>query len=170
MKEPNLLFLPCLHLQRMDEGVGRGEQSGIVRCGRHDHPGIAEGIFNAFSTFKKRYDRGGAPAASEKKEDKPAPKDTAAEKPAPKDEKASEKPSGPVYGTQVLAIGKMMDEKDPFFKGEKFFVVEGARINRYLVGFSTDREEAKKEFQRLKKIFPDSFFVKAENGKTVLDR
>lgn len=132
--------------------------------------GIAEGIFNAFSTFKKRYDRGGAPAASEKKEDKPAPKDTAAEKPAPEDEKASEKPSGPVYGTQVLAIGKMMDEKDPFFKGEKFFVVEGAKINRYLVGFSTDREEAKKEFQRLKKIFPDSFFVKAENGKTVLDR
>ena len=132
--------------------------------------GIAEGIFNAFSTFKKRYDRGDAPAASGKKDDKPEPKDTSVKDPAPKDGSDSAKPSGPVYGTQVLAIGKKMDEKDPFFKGEKFFVVEGPKVNRYLVGFSTDRAEAKKEFERLKKIFPDSFFVKAEDGKTVLDR
>ena len=128
--------------------------------------GIADGIFRAFSTFKKRYDRGSAQAA----EEKPAPKDTASDKPAPKDDVAPAKPSGTVYGTQVLAIGKQMKEDDPFFKGEKFFVVEGAKVNRYLVGFSTDRAEAKKEFQRLKKIFPDSFFVKAEDGKTVLDR
>ena len=69
-----------------------------------------------------------------------------------------------------MAIGKKLKEDDPFFKGEKFFMVEGEKINRYLVGFSTDREEAKKSYARLKKIFPDSFFVKAEGGKTVLDR
>ena len=156
------VLIECGFISNPDDLAALRTEEGI--------DGIAEGIFNAFATFKKRYDRENAPAAGDKKEDKAAPASGKDKAPESGKDKAAEPASGPVYGTQVLAIGKKMKEGDPFFKGEKFFMVEGTKINRYLVGFSTDRSEAKKEFQRLKKIFPDSFFVKAENGKTVLDR
>ena len=158
------VLIECGFISNPDDLAALRTEDGI--------DGIAEGILAAFKAFKARYEgvtqtaqASQAKSEEAKPEAKPDPKPEA--KPDPKPEvKAGE----PVYGTQVLAIGKKMSEDDPFFKGEKIFVVEGAKINRYLVGFSTDREEAKKNNARLKKIFPDSFFVKAENGKTVLDR
>ena len=169
------VLIECGFISNPDDLAALRTEEGI--------DGIAEGIFTAFKTFKKRYDGGGSTASSSqaqpKQESKPEakPETKPEQKPEAKPEQKPEpkkddtvKTDGPVYGTQVLAIGKKLKEDDPFFKGEKFFMVEGEKINRYLVGFSTDREEAKKSYARLKKIFPDSFFVKAEGGKTVLDR
>ena len=161
------VLIECGFISNPDDLAALRTEEGI--------DGIAEGIFMAFKAFKKRYDGGGSTGSSSQAQAQAQPKPEAKPeakpetKPEPKKDDAV-KPDGPVYGTQVLAIGKKLKEDDPFFKGEKFYMVEGAKINRYLVGFSTDREEAKKSYQRLKKIFPDSFFVKAEDGKTVLDR
>ena len=161
------VLIECGFISNPDDLTALRTEEGIE--------GIAEGIYTAFKAFKDRYEgvtpsaQASQPKSEAKPEAKPDPKPEA--KPEAKPEPKPEVKAGePVYGTQVLAIGKKMSEDDPFFRGEKIFVVEGAKINRYLVGFSTDREEAKKNHSRLKKIFPDSFFVKAENGKTVLDR
>ena len=156
------VLIECGFISNPDDLAALRTEEGIE--------GIAEGIFTAFKAFKTRYDGGGAQASSQTQaKTEPKPEAKPEQKQEPKKDDAV-KTDGPVYGTQVLAIGKKLKEDDPFFKGEKFFVVEGEKINRYLVGFSTDREEAKKSYARLKKIFPDSFFVKAEGGKTVLDR
>lgn len=156
------VLIECGFISNPDDLAALRTEEGI--------DGIAEGILKAFKAFKGRYDGVTVQQDSQPKTEA-KPEATPEAKPEQKQEPAPEVKAGEtVYGTQVLATGKKMSENDPFFKGEIFFVVEGAKINRYLVGFSTDREEAKKNNERLKKIFPDSFFVKAENGKTVLDR
>ena len=69
---------------------------------------IAEALFKAFGVFKKRYDGSVNAGAAEKA----APKAPDVAKPA-----VETKKSAAVYGTQVLASGKLMKDNDPFFKG-----------------------------------------------------
>ena len=59
---------------------------------------------------------------------------------------------------------KEMPSGDPFFKGNEFKVYQAGKLFKYIVGWSTDLEEAKKNHGLLKKSFPDSFLVKVENG------
>ena len=136
--------------------------------------GIAEGIFQAFKTFKGRYD-GGAPVASapaDVKEEKPAPKEEA--KPVEKPQPVQDKPvtetaaaqSGVQYGIQVLAIGKDMDLNDPYFLGYKPLVISSGKIKKYVICTSESLAEVKKNFPQIHKKIQDSYIVKIENGNT----
>ena len=121
--------------------------------------GIAEGIFNAFKTFKTRYDGAAAAPATEAPS---APK----EEPAPAKEEAAPSLEGTVYGIQVLAIGKPMDLDDPYFQGYRPTVVPAGKLNKYVICTSASLQEVKEKFPKIQKKFKDSYIVKIENGIT----
>lgn len=123
---------------------------------------IADNLFKAFSAFKSRYD-----GSMQVRKDEPAPaKPTEAAPAKPKEEpKAANpvpeaKPQGPRYGTQILVTSKAMDLNDPFFAGYKPVLVKSGKYNKYIVGVSSSQAEAKKQFAKIQKIFPDAFIVK----------
>ena len=121
--------------------------------------GIAQNIYSAFSTFKARYDGVSEPAAA-------APATPAPEKPAAAEEQKEEITDGPVYGTQILAIGKEMSPEDPYFKGYRPTVVKTGTLYKYIVETSQSLPEAKKKYNAVQKNFPDAYLVKIENGAT----
>lgn len=123
---------------------------------------IADNLFKAFSTFKSRYD-----GSMQVRKDEPAPAKPAEAAPAkPKEEPKDAnpvpvaKPQGPRYGTQILVTSKAMDLNDPFFAGYKPVLVKSGKYNKYIVGVSSSQAEAKKQFAKIQKIFPDAFIVK----------
>ena len=126
--------------------------------------GIAQNLFNAFSTFKKRYD--GPSSADETPATAPAATDPAPAAQEPTATPAAEKTDGPVYGTQILAIGKEMSLTDPFFKGYKPVVVKSGKLYKYIVETSSSLAEAKKRYSAVQTKFPDAYLVKIENGAT----
>lgn len=123
---------------------------------------IADNLFKAFSTFKSRYD-----GSMQVRKDEPAPAKPAEAAPAkPKEGPQAAnpvpeaKPQGPRYGTQILVTSKAMDLNDPFFAGYKPVLVKSGKYNKYIVGVSSSQAEAKKQFAKIQKIFPDAFIVK----------
>lgn len=67
-----------------------------------------------------------------------------------------------MYGTQVLATKKTMDNGDPFFAGYDPLCLKGEKINRYFIGISQDELDARKKNSEIRKKFPDSFFVRID--------
>ena len=123
---------------------------------------IADNLFKAFLTFKSRYD-----GSMQVRKDEPAsakPAETAPAKPKEEPKAANPvpeaKPQGPRYGTQILVTSKAMDLNDPFFAGYKPVLVKSGKYNKYIVGVSSSQAEAKKQFAKIQKIFPDAFIVK----------
>ena len=114
--------------------------------------GIAEGIFQAFKTFKGRYD-GGAPV-------------TVAASPAVTEKKTAPTNDGVQYGIQVLAIGKDMDLNDPYFLGYKPLVLPVGKIKKYVICTSDSLAEVKKNYPQIQKKIKDAYVVKIENGVT----
>ena len=110
---------------------------------------IAQCIFNAFVTYKNRYE--GSTAGNEKPE------------PAVKEETPAPEPAV-LYGTQVIATPKTLASDDLFFKGYKPTAVPGEKLIRYVIGTSGDLGEARKNYEEIVKKFPDSFLVKIEGG------
>lgn len=64
-----------------------------------------------------------------------------------------------VYGTQVLASGKLMKDNDPFFKGYKVTRVKSGNIYKYIIGVSDTPDGARTQFAKIKKLYPGSFIV-----------
>jgi N-acetylmuramoyl-L-alanine amidase len=125
--------------------------------------GIAENLFKAFSTFKSRYDGPSeeTPVATTETTTSNSDKATTANSGETK-----ESPAGPVYGTQILAIGKKMADNDPFFKGYKPTVVKSGKLYKYVVETSASLAEAKKKYSAVQKKFPDAYLVKIVDGAT----
>ena len=123
---------------------------------------IASDLYDAFCAYKKEYDGVDSPAPAVS-----APKQEQAE-PSVKPEATpeSEPQTGAYYATQVLVSSKEMKAGDPFFKGNKFSAIRTGRLIKYVIGESEYLAEAKKNYEVLKKSFPDSFLVKVENGET----
>ena len=136
--------------------------------------GIAENIFQAFKVFKTRYD-GSMQVESAKKEEpeKAAPANVKAdEKKAgeeqPKVNKADEKAAeeGPLYGIQILATGKDMDPKDPFFHGYEVLCIKSGKLNKYIVCAGASLKKVKQSYSKVQHIYKDSYLVKIENNST----
>ena len=45
-------------------------------------------------------------------------------------------------------------------------VIPAGNVFKYIIGTSADAAKAKEEYRKIKKLFPDSFMVKVEEGKT----
>ena len=136
---------------------------------------IVDLLFEAFKEYKVLYDestgatapKAAAPKAQPAKADSKK-QGTAAEKPAAAE--ASSKTEGVVYGTQVLVTGKNMDKSDKYFLGYEPLCVKGGRYNKYIIGVSADKAEAKQELSKIRKTYGDAFLVKVENGVATLEK
>ena len=118
---------------------------------------IAQDIYVAFSVFKKRYDSsvnvkaGAAPAAA-----KPAAAENAGQS---TQAVVNARQAKAVYGTQVLASGKLMKDNAPFFKGYKVTRVKSGNIYKYIICVSDTPDGARTQFSKIRKLYPGSFFV-----------
>ena len=140
---------------------------------------IAASIFRAFKTYKTRFD--GVETAlpvKEKEKVEKVEKVKEEDKAAPQEQKAEEKPAekvdkvekageqGTVYGTQIMAVGKLLKANDPEFKGYKPTIVKSGNLYKYIIGTEADLKKAREKHKKIKKTFPKSFLVKTD-GKTV---
>ena len=149
---------------------------------------IAANIFRAFCVFKHRYDgsmmpkedvqpaqpavQQPAPVPAEEpkadaavKEAEPAAQPVAAAKPATEAKPApAPAADGIVYGYQVLASGKKMDPKDPFFHGYTPMIIKVDKLYKYIICTGNSVSEVRKNSQKVHAIFKDSYLVKVENG------
>ena len=105
-----------------------------------------------------------APAPTTESGIRPYPAQTTQETPAPQAAPAVSQPqeNAVYYGTQVLASSKLMKDSDKFFKGYKVKTIKTGNLYKYIIGFSEDLDQAKKENSSIKKDFKDSFMVKVE--------
>lgn len=124
--------------------------------------GIAANLFKAFQTFKTRYDS----SMAVEKEEVPAVQQQPGQEEVPVPAEEADKPEGPLYGVQVLATTKKMDEKDPFFAGYKPIVIQSGRMYKYVIITSRSLKEVKANYKKIQSRFPDNFIVKIEEGKT----
>ena len=124
--------------------------------------GIAANLFKAFHTFKTRYDS----SMAVEKEEVPAVQQQPGQEEVPVPAEEADKPEGPLYGVQVLATTKKMDEKDPFFAGYKPIVIQSGRMYKYVIIPSSSLKEVKANYKKIQSRFPDNFIVKIEEGKT----
>lgn len=128
---------------------------------------IAHQLYNAFVSFKKKYDAsiGGQTAeTAAKTETPPAP---APESTPDSSRETSEVQAAGSFGTQVLASGRKMSTTDPYFKGYEATAVWTGKLYKYVVGVKATEAEAREEAKKIKKIFPDSFVVRIEENNTV---
>lgn len=124
--------------------------------------GIAANLFKAFQNFKTRYDS----SMAVEKEEVPAVQQQPGQEEVPVPAEEADKPEGPLYGVQVLATTKKMDEKDPFFAGYKPIVIQSGRMYKYVIIPSSSLKEVKANYKKIQSRFPDNFIVKIEEGKT----
>ena len=126
--------------------------------------GIAANLFKAFQNFKTRYD---SSMAVEKEGEAPASAQQTDQEETPVKRETPEEPQdGPIYGVQVLATTRKMDEKDPFFAGYKPVVIQSGRMYKYVIIPSHSLKEVKENYKKIQSRFPDNFIVKIEDGKT----
>ena len=141
---------------------------------------IAGNIFRAFCVFKHRYDGSMIPkndpiiaeqpavAPVEKVADKPAEKPAVSEQPAPVVEKPVEDAvkADVVYGIQVMATGRRMDPKDPFFHGYEPMEIQVGKLYKYIICADPSLEKVKAQVKKIKSVFKDIYLVKVEDGTT----
>ncbi|MBR1871886.1 MAG: N-acetylmuramoyl-L-alanine amidase [Bacteroidales bacterium] len=121
---------------------------------------IAGRIFDAFKAFKTRYDGVDSAQAGPQVED-----------PEEQEEAAAPVPEADcLYGTQVMASSKRIDSNDKMFKGYTAVSIRAGNLYKYIIGVDASLEQARKENEKIKKIFPNSFMVKVENGATEILR
>lgn len=127
---------------------------------------IADRLFYAFREYKEQYDGtvdltpGAQPEpAVAKPEANPAPQVTVVETPAA--------PASPIlYGTQIFALSRLLEEGDPRFLGWKPEVVQLGSLYKYIIGVSTSPDQARKNNVAIRQEYPGSFMVSISDGVT----
>ena len=119
---------------------------------------MVDRLFAAFAEYKTNYDKSVTIAEPAPKAE---PKPEGEGKPAAK----SGTTSAVFYGTQVLASSKKMAPGDKFFKGFETEAVRVGNLYKYVAGADEDLGKARENFARIKKVFPDAFFVKVEDSQ-----
>ena len=140
---------------------------------------IAKSLFNAFKSYKEKYDAsvGALPAVSEStpepepstvKEEPASPKQETA--PVQKEEADKNVTSTPskYYGIQIMGLGRLLKNGDSALKGLQVQAVkaEGSSIYIYIYGKHATRSAAAAELPAVKKKFPEAFIVEV-NGDSV---
>lgn len=140
---------------------------------------IAKSLFNAFKSYKEKYDAsvGALPVVSEStpepepstvKEEPASPKQETA--PVQKEEADKNVTSTPskYYGIQIMGLGRLLKSGDSALKGLQVQAVkaEGSSIYKYIYGKHATRSAAAAELPAVKKKFPEAFIVEV-NGDSV---
>ena len=110
---------------------------------------VAQTLFNAFSSYKQKYDASVGAVRTENKS-------------------VATVSQGIYYGIQIMGLAKSLPDTDPAFKGQKPHAVKAADSNiyKYIVGKHKSQADAVAQLQSVRKAFPEAFLVKVE-GDTV---
>ena len=145
---------------------------------------IAGNIFRAFCVFKHRYDGSMIPKSDPIVAEKPAvaPVEKVAEQPAVAEKPAEQPAEQPapvvenpveevavadvVYGIQVMATGRRMDPKDPFFRGYQPMELQVGKLYKYIICTDPSLDKVKAQVKTVKPLFKDIYLVKVQDGTT----
>ncbi len=142
---------------------------------------IAKSLFNAFKSYKEKYDAsvGALPVEIEaaptvKEEAKPEveaveeQKVTKSETPKVEAPKTEAPAVSKYYGIQIMGLGRLIKNGDSALKGLQVQAVkaEGSSIYKYIYGKHSTRAAAAAELSTVKKKFPEAFIVEV-NGDNV---
>ncbi len=138
---------------------------------------IADCILEAFRNFKTDYDRSlsvSAPQAQAQVQTASSPRVQSAsvsqvrEASSPRVQTAcGQETCETIYGTQILALRRLLPENAAELKGYRAIAVSDGNIYRYITGCAGTVEAAEKEQGEIRKDFPGSFLVRVENGGRV---
>ena len=134
---------------------------------------IADRLFEAFKEYKSQYD---GTIDLSRPEAKPAEKpQPTATQPAVKPQAdlsggvapVPAQPASPVlYGTQIFATSRPLEEGDPRFLGWRPEVVRLGSLYKYIIGVSTSPDQARKNNVAIREEYPGSFMVSISDGVT----
>ena len=154
---------------------------------------IADRLFEAFKEYKGLYDGTVDLSTGEKQQlaavqptptkQEAEPSETHAAEPAPVQPAAgaqgtgapaaaatAETPAAPaspvLYGTQIFATSRPLEEGDPRFLGWKPEVVRLGSLYKYIIGVSTSPDQARKNNAAIREEYPGSFMVSISEGAT----
>lgn len=134
---------------------------------------IADRLFEAFKEYKSQYDGTIDLSRPEAKPaEKPQPAVTqpvASTQPAQPAQPAQTEvaPASPVlYGTQIFATSRPLEEGDPRFLGWKPEVVRLGSLYKYIIGVSESPDQARKNNVAIREEYPGSFMVSISDGVT----
>lgn len=121
---------------------------------------IAQSIFNAFSSYKTKYD------ASVNVYSDPVP--AVVETESVSEDVVPDAPAAGVhYGVQIMGLGRKLALTDPALKGLAVEIVppaSGSSMYKYVAAWSDSLEKAKSQLSAVRKKFPDAFLVKVEGN------
>ena len=121
---------------------------------------MATRLFNAFRTFKNRYD--GSVDISSAAESMGT---AAASEPEDEAEVSGAVSSGTSYGVQILVLSRLLKDGDKAFKGYSPRAYKSGKMYKYVVGSCSSEKEAIETWRAVKRKFPDSFPVTVKDGK-----
>lgn len=134
---------------------------------------IADRLFEAFQEYKNQYD---GTIDLTRPEAKPAekPQPTATQpaastqpaQPAQPVQPAAAPASPVLYGTQIFATSRPLEEGDPRFLGWKPEVVRLGSLYKYIIGVSESPDQARKNNVAIREEYPGSFMVSISDGVT----
>ncbi len=118
-----------------------------VLSNKKQHDILAKLIFEAFSKYKKQYEKEYTNGGQLPKEN-------------PKEETH--------YRIQILSLTKIIPLTSPDFKGEDniSYITQGSRV-KYTIGRYHNLNQARKARETIKKKFPQAFVIKVKNGQVV---
>lgn len=114
---------------------------------------IAQSLFNAFKSYKTKYDASVGASSGDPQDDR----EEAAESPAVKATGSGET----YYGIQIMGLGRLLKNGDPALKGLNVDAIkaDGSSIYKYVYGNFSSREKAVSELASVRKKFPEAFVV-----------
>ena len=131
---------------------------------------IAQRLFNAFKSYKTKYD-----ASMNMATDTPAVDDASASladavKAAVAEEVSAKQNDVNVseyFGIQIMGLGRKLKDNDPSLKGLSVNAVKAAdsSIYKYVTARSATKEAAQSQLREVKKKFPEAFVVKVTGDK-----
>lgn len=107
---------------------------------------IAQSLFNAFKSYKEKYDASVGAVQTE-----------VAETPTVSETVSDE----PYFGIQVMGLGRLLKNGDSALKGLKVQAIkaDGSSIYKYVYGKFATKGEASSELKAVRKKFPEAFIV-----------
>ena len=112
---------------------------------------IAQSLFEAFRSYKKKFDASVGAVPSE--EVAPVASDSKV---------VTEEDDAPYYGIQIMGLARLLKNGDPALKGLEVQAVKAADSNiyKYVCGKHGSRELAEERLSVVRRKFPDAFVVK----------
>jgi N-acetylmuramoyl-L-alanine amidase len=120
---------------------------------------IAKSLFQAFSSYKSKFDASvGAVSASVKQPEAEKKEGSVV---------VTEEDDEVYYGVQIMGLGRLLKNGEPALKGLEVQAVkaEGSNIYKYVCGKHASQAVAQESLATVRKKFPDAFVVKVTGDR-----